>query len=718
MRLFYRAGGESRNIAVLGLLLHNRPLSRAPMADVSKLRNLGIIAHIDAGKTTVTERILYYTGKEHRIGEVHEGAAKMDWMEEEQERGITITAAATAIEWKDYAINLIDTPGHVDFTAEVERSLRVLDGAVVVFDGVHGVEAQSETVWRQADRYHVPRLCFVNKLDRAGASFERSVASIRKRLSLPPLVCQLPVGIERELRGVVDLVGERAYLWAGDDKDHGEKYEIADVPAEMADDVELQRLELVGAVADLDDEVADLYLAEQPIPEDALRQAIRRITIAGRAAPVLCGSALRNKGIQPLLDAVVDWLPSPYELPPARGRKPDTEEPEERPCDDEAPLSALVFKSFGDRHGDLIYLRVYSGVFEEGGHCYNPRAGRGEKVQQLYKMHANSRTRVKRAPAGDIVAAVGLKFAVTGDTLCAKSAPIVYEPVRFPETVISMAIEPRSSADRDRLKEILTRLQKDDPTFDAREDADTGQTIISGMGELHLEVLKNRMLRDFGLDANVGSPRVSYRQTVAAGGRGEGVFDQETASKRQFGRVAVRLEPAGEYESFAVAWEPAGKAAIPESFHECVEQAIQDEARSGAGVGYPLIGVTIRVLGGEYSEEDSTDLAFEVAASRAVQDAAEAAGRTLLEPLMRVEIRTPNDYVGEVLGDLNRRRSTILGTDPEDAESTLLTATVPLAEMFGYVGTLRSLTQGRAAHAMEPTGYQPIPPDMADKLLF
>ncbi len=595
----------------------------------------------------------------------------------------------------------------------------MLDGAVVVFDGVHGVEAQSETVWRQADRYGVPRLCFINKLDRAGASFERSVASIEKRLSLPPLICQIPVGLERELRGVVDLVAEKAYIWSDDDET-GETFEVVDVPDDVAEDAEIRRLELISTVVDYDDELAELYLDldEEPVPAQALSAAIRRITLAGRVAPVLCGSALRNKGIQPLLDAVTAWLPSPQDVPPAHGLHPDTEEPEERPCDVDAPLSALVFKSFSDRHGDLFYIRVYSGVLEENGHSYNPRAERGEKIRQLYKMHANSRTRVKRAPAGDIVAVVGLKFAVTGDTLCAKAAPVVFEPVRFPETVISMAIEPRSSADRDRLGEILERLKKEDPTFDAREDADTGQTIISGMGELHLEVLKNRMLRDFGLDANVGNPRVSYRQTVSGSGRGEGEFDQETASKRQFGQVVLRLEPAEEYESFELVWEPAAKAAIPETFHGAVERAILDEARSGAGVGYPLIGTVVRVVGGRYSVEDSTDLAFEVAASRAVQDAAEAAGRTILEPLMRVEIRTPTDYVGEVLGDLNRRRSTIMGTDPEDAQSTKLTATVPLAEMFGYVGTLRSLTQGRAAHAMEPTGYQPLPPAMAKKLLF
>jgi len=683
--------------------------------DTSKVRNLGIIAHIDAGKTTVTERILYYTGKEHRMGEVHEGAAKMDWMVEEQERGITITAACTAITWRDHFLNLIDTPGHVDFTAEVERSLRVLDGAVVVFDGVHGVEAQSETVWRQADRYHVPRICFVNKLDRAGGSFERSVATIRKRLSLPPLVCQLPIGAEREFRGVLDLVARKAYVWS--EEGLGETFEVTEVPEEHRDEVEMYRDELVAAVADLDDAVAEAYLAEGGIPPDVLRAGIRRVTLALQGSPVLCGAALRNKGIQPLLDAVVDYLPAPHEVVPARGRHPDTDAPEERPCDDEAPFSALVFKSFADRHGDLVYLRVYSGTLPENGHVYNPRAKKGEKVQQLYRMHANQRERIKLVQAGDIAAAIGLKFAVTGDTLCAKSDPVVFEPARFPETVIAMAIEPRSSADRDRLAEVLGRIKRDDPTFEAREDPETGQTIISGMGELHLEVLKNRMLRDFQVDANVGSPRVSYRQTVRGAASGDGVFDQETQSKRQFGRVRVAVEPLEKQEGCEVAWETGARIAIPQAFQAAVDRALLDEARSGAGVGYPLIGVRVRVTGGQASEEDSTELAFEVAASRALQDAAERAGRVLLEPLMRVEIRTPNDYLGAVLGDLNTRRATILGTEPEDLGSSVLIATVPLAEMFGYVGTLRSLTQGRAAQAMEPTGYQAVPPAMAEGLL-
>jgi elongation factor G len=555
----------------------------------------------------------------------------------------------------------------------------------------------------------------VNKLDRAGASFERSVASIRKRLSLPPLVCQIPVGLEREFRGVVDLVERRAYLWS--EEGLGEHYEVAAIPAELAEEAEVYRDELVAAVADLDDGVAEAYLSGAPVEPAVLKAGLRRVVLALGGAPVFCGAALRNKGIQPLLDAVVDYLPSPPEVPPARGRHPDTEAPEERACDDAAPFSALVFKSFADRHGDLIYLRVYSGTLDDNGYVYNPRAKRGEKVQQLYRMHANERERIREVRAGDIAAAIGLKFAVTGDTLCAKSAPVVFEPARFPETVISMAIEPRSSADRDRLAEVLGRLRRDDPTFEAHEDPETGQTIISGMGELHLEVLKNRMLRDFAVEANVGSPRVSYRQAVQKAAAGEGVFDQETASKRQFARVRIAVEPLGKQEGVAIAWEMGAKIAIPPSFHPVVERALHDEARSGAGVGYPLIGARVRVTGGEFSEQDSTDLAFEVAASRALQDAVEKAGRLLLEPLMRVEIRTPSEHLGAVLGDLNTRRATILGTEPLEAGFSLLTATVPLAEMFGYVGTLRSLTQGRAAQAMEPTGYQAVPASMAEGLL-
>jgi len=686
------------------------------MADISKVRNIGIIAHIDAGKTTVTERILYYTGKEHRIGEVHEGAAKMDWMEEEQQRGITITAAATAIQWRGYWINLIDTPGHVDFTAEVERSLRVLDGAVVVFDGVAGVEAQSETVWRQADRYHVPRLCFVNKLDRAGASFERSVASIRRRLSLPPLVCQIPVGLERELRGVVDLVRMQAILWS--EEGLGEHFEVTEIPEPLREEAALHRLDLVAAVADYDDAVAEAYLSEEMVEASVLQAGIRRATLACRAAPVFCGAALRNKGIQPLLDAVLDYLPSPLEVPPAHGVDPQSGQHAERPCDNDAPFSALVFKSFADRHGDLVYLRVYSGTLKENGHTYNPRISKGEKVQQLYRMHANHRERIQEVHAGDIAATIGLKFAVTGDTLCAKSAPILFEGARFPETVISMAIEPKSSADRDRLGEVLERLEKDDPTFDAWEDEETGQTIIAGMGELHLEVLKNRMLRDFQLDVNVGSPRVSYRQTVGGAGDGEGVFEQETGGKLQFGRVRVAVAPLARHEGLEVKWETGAQLALPPAFHPAIERALQDAARSGAGESYPLIGVRVRVTGGSFREEDSTELAFEVAAARALEAAVERAGRVVLEPVMRVEIRTPNEYVGSVLGDLNSRGATILGTDPLDAEATQLVATVPLAEMFGYVGTLRSLTQGRASHAMEPTGFRPVPPDVARRLLL
>jgi len=686
------------------------------MSDVTKVRNIGIIAHIDAGKTTVSERVLYYTGKENKMGEVHEGAAKMDWMEEEQQRGITITAAATTIPWKGHRINLIDTPGHVDFTAEVERSLRVLDGAVVVFDGVHGVEAQSETVWRQADRYRVPRLCFVNKLDRAGGSFDRSLASIRKRLSLKPLPLQMPIGLEKEFRGMIDLVRMEALLWPEDGL--GETFERVPVPAALEDEATLHRLDLVAALADLDDAVAERYLAEGPVEPELLAAAIRRVTVACRATPVLCGAALRNKGIQPLLDAVVAYLPSPRDVPPARGVQPDTERPEERPCDDNVPFAALVFKSFADRHGDLVYLRLYSGTLAENGHAYNPRARKGERIQQLYRMHANERERIKEARAGDIVATVGLKYAVTGDTLCEKAHPILFEGARFPETVISMAVEPKSSADRDRMVEVLDRLQRDDPTFDAHEDEETGQTIIAGMGELHLEVLVHRMLRDFQLGVNVGSPRVSYRQTLGQRGAGEGHFEQEAGNKMQFAHIAVEASPLEKREGFKVEWEDRIRAALPHPIQEAVERSLADAARSGAGEAYPLIGVRVKVLAATFREEDSTELAFEVAAGRALEAAAEKGHRLVLEPVMRVEIRTPNEYVGPVLGDLNSRGANILVTEPLEAGFTEIAATVSLAEMFGYVGTLRSLTQGRASHSMEPSGYRPVPPDVAGRLLL
>jgi len=685
-------------------------------AEIRRTRNIGIIAHIDAGKTTVTERILYYTGKEHRMGEVHEGTAKMDWMPEEQERGITITAAATTLSWRGCRINLIDTPGHVDFTAEVERSLRVLDGAVVVFDGVHGVEAQSETVWRQADRYHVPRICFVNKLDRGGASYDRSVATIRRRLRGVPLPCQMPIGAEREFCGVVDLVEERAFVWSAEGL--GERFDTLPVPEEARAEAARRRLELVAAVAELDEALADLYLADRPVPSAELKAAIRRVTLARKGAPVLCGAALRNRGIQPLLDAVVDYLPAPDEVLPAVGHLPDSDEAVVRACDDQAPFSALVFKSFSDRHGDLVYLRVYSGTLAENGHVWNPRARRGERVQQLYRMHAQERERIPEARAGDIVAAVGLKFAVTGDTLCEKAHPVVFERPRFPETVIAMAIEPKSSADRDRLLEVLARLAKDDPTFEIREDPETGQTIIAGMGELHLEVLKHRMLREFQVDANVGAPRVSYRQTVGGRAGGEGTFDQEAGGKAHFATVALELEPAPPESGVSVSWALAARVAVPKPFHEAVERGIRDSARSGAKLGYPVLGVKVVITGGEAREGVSSELAFEVAATRAFEAAVERARRVLLEPVMRVEIRTPHAYLGEVLGDLNRRRATILQTEAEDPETTLVVATAPLAEMFGYVSTLRSLTQGRAAHAMEPTGFQPVPPRLAQELLI
>jgi elongation factor G len=571
-------------------------------------------------------------------------------------------------------------------------------------------------VWRQADRYHVPRLCFVNKLDRAGASFERSVASIRKRLSLPPLVLQIPVGLEREHRGVVDLVRMQAHLWS--EEGLGETFETGPVPPELEEEAVVHRLDLVAAVADRDDEVADLYLAEKPVPAEALAAAVRRITLACRAAPVLCGAALRNKGIQPLLDAVVAYLPSPLEVPAARGVNPETEQPEERPCDDAAPFSALVFKSYADRHGDLVYLRVYSGTVAENGHAFNPRAKKGERIQQLYRMHANQRERIKEAHAGDIVATVGLKYAVTGDTLCAKAHPIAFEGARFPETVMSMAIEPKSSADRDRLAEVLGRLRRDDPTFDAWEDQETGQTIVAGMGELHLEVLTHRMLRDFQLAVNVGSPRVSYRQTVAGRGAGEGRFEQETGNKMQFGHLVVEVAPLDRPEGFKVEWELSARAVLTQPFQEAVERSLGDTARAGAGETYPLIGLRVRVLKATVREDESTELAFEVAAARALEAAVEKAHRVVLEPVMRAEIRTPNEYVGPVLGDLNSRGAMILGTEPVDAVATEIVATVPLAEMFGYVGTLRSLTQGRASHAMEPTGYRPVSPEVAKRLLL
>ncbi|MFM8980838.1 MAG: elongation factor G [Planctomycetia bacterium] len=684
----------------------------APSPALARLRNFGICAHIDAGKTTVSERILFYTGKEHAMGEVHEGSAKMDYLPEEQERGITITAAATTIGWREHVLNLIDTPGHVDFTAEVERSLRVLDGAVVVFDAVSGVEAQSETVWRQADRYRVPRLCFINKMDRGGADFDAAVASIRERLGAPVAVVARPLGRGDGFEGVIDLLTREVVRFAGE---QGRQVQREPVPAALADEVELHRSELVEALADHDDALAERYLSGAALEAGELREALRRATLATRLFPVLCGAALRNMGVQMRRDGGVDWLPSPLDVGAVRGHDPADPARERRvEPDAAAPLCALVFKILTDAHGDLTFVRVYGGTLQQGQGLWNPRLAKHERAMRLLRMHANEREPVERAGPGEIVALVGPRLSATGDTLCDKADPVVLEPIRFPLPVISMAIEPRTNADRDRLHEALARLGREDPTFVTSQHEETGQTIIAGMGELHLEVLKNRLTRDFGIEANVGAPRVSYRQTVR--GRAEVAFRFErlVAGKPQQAEVRLAVEAlpgGGGLEVLAAV--PAG-ALEPRYVAAALEGA---RFAAQGGLGFPMVDLRVTVTGGRAHETESSEMAFQAAAGEAFRQAAEQAGLVLLEPVMRFEVSTPNEFVGPVTADLVRRGALLEGDDLR-GDLRLIRGSVPLARMFGYSTAVRSLTQGRAGYSMEPAGYAPAPPEVAAQLLM
>jgi elongation factor G len=681
-----------------------RPADEPPPAasDLERVRNFGIVAHIDAGKTTVSERILYYTGKEHAIGEVHEGTAKMDYLPEERERGITITAAATTIPWRGHRLNLIDTPGHVDFTAEVERSLRVLDGAVVVFDGVHGVEAQSETVWHQADRYRVPRVCFVNKMDRGGADFDAACASIRERLGARIAPVTVPIGAGAEFEGVLDLLSREVVRFRGE---QGEELVREPVPAALGDHLEVNRAALVEALADQNDEVAERFLAGGEVPADLLRSALRRATLAARLFPVLAGAALRNAGIQPLLDAVVDYLPGPLDLGSVRGRRPGREdEVVSFPADPDGPAVALAFKIVTDAHGDLTFVRIYSGTIRPGQGLWNPRLRKHERAMRILRMHANEREPIEEARAGDIVALVGLKATATGDTLCGKDDPVTLEPIQFPAPVIHMAIEPRSAADRERLEEALARLAREDPTFHTRLHEETGQTIIAGMGELHLEVLRNRLVRDFGVQANVGAPRVSYRQTVSAPGVATHRFQRQVAGKEQTANeVVVRSE--------------ASPQEIPPRFLPSVVEGIRFAAQGGLDLGFPVIEVGVVVTGGRAHETDSTEVAFHAAASEAFREACEAGGLVILEPVMRLAVSTPSEFVGPIQADLVRRGALLEGEDHRGEQRTIR-GRVPLSRMFGYSTAVRSLSQGRAAYSMEPAGFAPVPPDVAKSLSF
>ena len=683
---------------------------RHPLA---KTRNIGIMAHIDAGKTTTTERILYYTGRNYKIGEVHEGAATMDWMVQEQERGITITSAATTCQWRDCWINLIDTPGHVDFTVEVERSLRVLDGAVAVFDAVAGVEPQSETVWRQADKYHVPRFCFVNKMDRTGADFQRCVDMIKDRLDARPAVVQLPIGAEADFRGVVDVVAGRALVW---DEGMGEQWQEVDIPADLVDAAELARHDLIDLLSTYDDAIMEKYIGDEEITADDLRRALRSVTINNHAVPVLCGTAFKNKGVQPLLDAVVDYLPSPVDVPAATGTSLKGEQLT-REVSDSAPFSALAFKIMSDPFvGKLTYIRVYSGTLEKGSTILNSTKDKRERIGRILQMHANHREDRDGIVAGDIVAVVGLKNTTTGDTLCDADAPVVLESLEFPEPVIHVAVEPKTKADQDKLGKALFALSEEDPTFRVRTDEETGQTVISGMGELHLEVLVDRMLREFKVDANVGKPQVAYRETVRD--RVEKVeerYIRQTGGRGQYGHVVLTIEPTGPGGGYEFVDKITG-GVIPKEYIPSIDAGIREAMDSGVLAGYPTVDLRITLTFGSYHDVDSSEMAFKIAGSMAFKKAARTARPVLLEPIMAVEVVTPEDYMGDVIGDLSSRRGKVEGME-QRGSNQVIRAQVPLSDMFGYATDLRSRTQGRAVYSMQFNSYQEVPESIAREIV-
>jgi elongation factor G len=687
---------------------------------LSKTRNIGIMAHIDAGKTTTTERILYYTGRTHKMGEVHEGAAVMDWMEQEQERGITITSAATACEWKGHRINIIDTPGHVDFTVEVERSLRVLDGAIAIFDAVAGVEPQSETVWRQADKYRVPRIAFINKMDRVGADFANAVQTMRDRLGANPLPIQLPIGAEDGFVGVIDLIEDKALVW----KDElGTEFEYEEIPDELSEQAHEARTELIEACADYDDELMEAYLNEEEIPHERIAKSLHHATLDLKVTPVLCGSAFKNKGVQPLLDEIVELLPSPLEVPPVQGYETSGKGSDdgqgklvERPADDNAPFAALAFKVMADPYvGKLTYFRVYSGKLSSGSRVLNATNGRTERIGRLLMLHANHREEIEECYAGDICAGVGLKQTSTGDTLCAPDAPVILETIEFPEPVIEVAIEPKTKADQEKLSASLGRLADEDPTFQVQTDEETGQTLIHGMGELHLEVIVDRLLREFSVDANVGRPQVAYRETIRERvEKVEGRFVRQTGGRGQYGHVVINLEPAPE-EAFDFVNQIKG-GRIPTEFIPAVEQGIEEALGSGVRAGYPMVDVRVELVDGSYHEVDSSEMAFKIAGSMALQEAARRAKPVLLEPVMSVEVVTPEEFLGDVIGDLSRRRGKVQGQE-QRGNALAVHAFVPLGEMFGYATDLRSSTQGRASYTMQFERYEEVPQNIAEEIV-
>lgn len=682
---------------------------------LEQYRNIGIIAHIDAGKTTTTERILFYTGKTHRLGSVDDGTTVTDWMEQERERGITIVSAAVTAEWKGYQINIIDTPGHIDFTAEVQRSLRVLDGGLVVFDAVQGVEPQSETVWRQADRYNVPRICFVNKMDRVGASFERTIESIRQRLGANPIPMQLPIGVESSFVGVVDLLTQQAIYW---EDDLGKEPVVTDVPADLKTQVAEARAYMLEKIAELDDDLTVQYLEGKEISVEALKQSLRKAVIANEATPVFCGSSLRNKGVQPLLDAVVDYLPSPADIPPVRGINPErSDETIELPADDGAPLSALVFKIVTDPYvGRLAYFRVYSGVIKQGQMVMNSTKGRRERIGRLIRMYADRREDITEVRAGDIGAVLGFKETFTGDTLC-DTKVIVLESISFPEPVISVAIEPKTAADQDKMSDALQKLSEEDPTFRVRTDENTGQTIISGMGELHLDVLVDRMLREFRVQANIGRPRVAYRESITRSVPEVNYrYVKQTGGRGQYGHVVISLEPTERGSGIIFENKIVG-GVIPREYIPAVEKGIRESAESGVLAGYPTTDIKVTLYDGSFHEVDSSEMAFKMAASLAFREGVQKGNPVLLEPIMKVEVVVPEQFLGDIIGQLNGRRGTILGTEMRPGNAQAARALVPLAEMFGYATELRSATQGRGVFSMEFDHYAPVSEAVAREIL-
>ncbi len=687
---------------------------------LDKLRNIGIMAHIDAGKTTTTERILFYTGRTHKVGEVHEGAATMDWMEQEQERGITITSAATTCQWDrlgdTYRINVIDTPGHVDFTVEVERSLRVLDGAVCVFDGVAGVEPQSETVWRQADKYGVPRICFVNKMDRVGANFERCVSMIRDRLGANPLPIHLPIGDGENFVGIVDVLRQVELIY--DESTMGKNWTEQPVRSELQDALAAARLALVEGAVEHDEALMERYLEGEEIAEAELRRAIRHATIAGAMVPVLTGSAFKNKGVQQLLDSIVDYLPAPVDIPSIKGTEPHNEENViERHATDDEPFAALAFKIATDPFvGKLTFFRVYSGVITSGAHVLNSTKGKRERFGRILQMHANKREEIPEVRAGDIAAAIGLKDTTTGNTLCDEKAPIVLESMTFPEPVIDVAVEPKTKVDQDKMGEALRRLADEDPTFRVHTDQETGQTIISGMGELHLEIIVDRMLREFKVDANVGRPQVAYRETIRKQVTNvEGKFVRQTGGSGQYGHVVINMEPAEPGQGFVFEDKVVG-GVIPREYIKPASEGMREAMETGVLAGYPMVDVKVQLVFGSYHDVDSSEIAFKIAGSMAFKEAARRAGPVLLEPMMKVEVVTPSDYMGDVIGDLSSRRGKIQGMD-QRGEGQVINALVPLSEMFGYSTNLRSMSQGRAVYSMEFAHYEEVPKSKAEEII-